>query len=585
MANEVIIELIARTEAAQKQMDELKDQIKDLTESQKKAQKSTNSLVKGFKGIGLAMKAMGIGIILKLFDALGNAMGRNQKAADLLTTATTTINILFDDLIKLLEPLMDGLMGVFTNPVESIKNFGETVKNYLVNGFNQVISAAGHIGTALMRLINFDFGGAAIAAKKAGADMVDAFVGVEEGGIDVIKEGLEVVNEYVTDLPKRIEKASKQAIELIKLNKAAELAEVERQRLQLEFQKREERLRQIRDDEFRSIEDRKKANADLLVLLSEQEEAERKAVELRIAAARAQFEMTGMHEDEVALRQAELELIDLTERIEGQRSEALTNRVALEKESLEIQRSRKLTAEEIANIEAKASIDLERNQLTQLQRQQELETSIHLQRLDRISQERLAMTAAGQEGTQAYQDLINEQNKIDAEYEATSLARTEQMEKLKKDARVSLAQSGLKIIGDIFGQESAAGKAAAVASATIDTYKAFNNALANTPLPPPGPQIAAGLTLAQGFAQVRNILSTQIPNNFGGGGAGGAGGGGAATPSLPNVSILGGNEAMTQATRSISELGKKPTRAFVVSGDVTNNQALDRRIERNASFG
>ena len=585
MANEVIIELIARTEAAEKQMEELKDQIKDLTESQKKAQKSTNSLVKGFKGIGLAMKAMGIGIILKLFDALGSAMERNQKAADLLTTATTTIKILFDDLIGLLEPLMDGLKGVFTDPIESIKNFGESVKNYLVNGFNQVISAAGHIGTALKRLINFDFGGAAIAAKKAGADMVDAFVGVEEGGIDVIKEGLEAVNEYVGELPQRISKAAKEAIELGKLNKAAELAEVERQRLQLDFQKREERLRQIRDDEFRSIEDRKQANADLLALLSEQEEAERKAVDLRIAAARAQYEMTGLHEDMVALRQAELELIDLTERIEGQRSEALTNRVALEKESLELERSRKVTLEEIANIEAQAAVEMETNKLKQLQSQQKLETDIHMQRLDRIGQERLAMAAAGQQGTQAYQDLINEQNKIDAEYEQNSLKRTKQMEALKKDARVSLAQDGLKVIGDLFGQESAAGKAAAVASATIDTYKAFTNALANTPLPPPGPQIAAGLTLASGFAQVRNILSTPVPNGFGGGGGASAGRGGAPTPTLPNVSILGGNEAMTQATRSLAQFGKKPTRAFVVSGEITDNQALDRRIERNASFG
>jgi hypothetical protein len=54
---------------------------------------------------------------------------------------------------------------------------------------------------------------------------------------------------------------------------------------------------------------------------------------------------------------------------------------------------------------------------------------------------------------------------------------------------------------------------------------------------------------------------------------------------MPNVSILGGNEAMTQATRSLAQFGKKPTRAYVVSGEMTDNQALDRRIERNASFG
>jgi len=184
----------------------------------------------------------------------------------------------------------------------------------------------------------------------------------------------------------------------------------------------------------------------------------------------------------------------------------------------------------------------------------------------------------------AHLERIDEQIKEGeiAEQIAKQKQRTEEQ---FAEARVALAQTGLNVIGEIFGRESAAGKAAAIASATIDTYKAFTNALANTPLPPPGPQIAAGLTLASGFAQVRNILSTPVPNGFGGGGGAAAGRGGAPTPTMPNVSILGGNEAMTQATRSLAQFGKKPTRAYVVSGEMTDNQALDRRIERNASFG
>lgn len=67
------------------------------------------------------------------------------------------------------------------------------------------------------------------------------------------------------------------------------------------------------------------------------------------------------------------------------------------------------------------------------------------------------------------------------------------------------------VVADFFGRQTAAGKAFAVAQATMNTYLAFTNALANTPGPPPIPQIAAGLVLASGLIQVAKIVSTEPP--------------------------------------------------------------------------
>ena len=71
-------------------------------------------------------------------------------------------------------------------------------------------------------------------------------------------------------------------------------------------------------------------------------------------------------------------------------------------------------------------------------------------------------------------------------------------------------------------------KALAIASATLNTYKGISNALA-LPAPLPFPQIQAALIGATGFANVANIVSTQVPA-FAGGGIVGA----PNIPALPN---------------------------------------------------
>jgi hypothetical protein len=155
----------------------------------------------------------------------------------------------------------------------------------------------------------------------------------------------------------------------------------------------------------------------------------------------------------------------------------------------------------------------------------------------------------------------------------------------EKDAVLQTTAATFNIIGQMLGENSAAGKAAAVASATINTYQAATNALANTPGPPPIPQIAAGIAIASGIMNVKKILSTKTPGPTGGAAA--AAGGVPSAPSIPAVdptAALGGNiEGETgQNTVTLGEQtgssSANVVRAYVVSDEMTSQQEADKKI-------
>lgn len=85
-------------------------------------------------------------------------------------------------------------------------------------------------------------------------------------------------------------------------------------------------------------------------------------------------------------------------------------------------------------------------------------------------------------------------------------------DKLTQETALNVATSTLNSLSSILGEETAAGKAAAVAAATIDTYKAANSAyasLASVPIVGPGlGAAAAAAAIIAGIANVKKILST-----------------------------------------------------------------------------
>ena len=117
-----------------------------------------------------------------------------------------------------------------------------------------------------------------------------------------------------------------------------------------------------------------------------------------------------------------------------------------------------------------------------------------------------------------------------------------------QEAKLKLANRGAAVLADILGKETKAGKAVAATMATINTYQAVSNALkfGKTPFK----YVDAGITAAQGFMQVKNILSTTGPKTSGGGT-----GAAAATVQPPDFNIIGstGTNQLAEAIGSTTQ--------------------------------
>ena len=132
-------------------------------------------------------------------------------------------------------------------------------------------------------------------------------------------------------------------------------------------------------------------------------------------------------------------------------------------------------------------------------------------------------------------------------------------------------------------------KAADIAGATIDTYKAATAAYSSmASIPVVGPVlggIAASIAVATGIMNVRKIAMQKFEGGGSvSGGSGGGGsiptmGGGGATPQAPNFNVVGNN-----GLNQLAQLQQQPTQAFVVSGEVTSAQSLDRNRIQNATL-
>lgn len=156
----------------------------------------------------------------------------------------------------------------------------------------------------------------------------------------------------------------------------------------------------------------------------------------------------------------------------------------------------------------------------------------------------------------------------------------------KRAAALAVADT-LANVAALIGKETAAGKALAVASATISAISSAQKAYESTVgIPYVGPVLApinAGLALAAGYKNVKDILAVQIPGASGGGGAGGAASSNA--PAAPKFNVVGASPA--SANQVANTLGKDlpPVKAYVVANDVTSAQSLNRNIVSSASLG
>ena len=164
---------------------------------------------------------------------------------------------------------------------------------------------------------------------------------------------------------------------------------------------------------------------------------------------------------------------------------------------------------------------------------------------------------------------------------------------------IDMAMSALSVLNDAI--QAGAGKsekdqrrafkaqkAFNLASAVVNTYLAVTGALTAGGNPiklATGMQfVEAGIAGATGALQIAKIAKTQFEGgasaDTSGGGGGGGGGVTAPTMSAPQFNVVG-----QSGVNQLASLGQQPIQAYVVSGQVTSQQSLDRNRLANATLG
>ena len=580
------IEIEARVDKAEKDLKGVAAGVQSIDKNLKDVKKSSSIAAKGIRGIGTALKAAGIGLVISLLGELKEVFSSNQRVADGFSTVLETVSIVFNEVATAAFTVYDKI----TDTNGSFDAMGKVIKGLFTLALTPLKLAFYGINLAVKKaqLIweeSFFGDNDPETVKRLKSEIAETKTNIVEVGKAAAEAGKSIVNNFseavsevgaigtaiVEELGKiDLADAKATAEANVRAEKASKLATA-RNRIILEQKDREaEKLRQIRDDESATIEDRIKANNDLALVLKEQERLMLKNADAILNAAQAQFNKNGNDENALALLEAKAEKEGILAQITGFQSEQMTNVNSLERERLDLI--------DEGNEKIAEDIKIEDERIAAIQKLTDFQILSTVEKLHRDRDAALAeleLLGATEEDKQKLRD----------HYAKKEL----ELNKLTTDQKLDLASNALGNIAGMLGESSAAGKAAAIAQTTIETYKGAQSAFSSLAgIPIVGPVlggIAAAAAVASGIATVKKIASTKTP-----GGSGGGGGASISAPQRvsasapPSFNVVGASET-NQLAQSIGQEEKQPLKAFVVSNDVTDAQALDRNIVENASIG
>ena len=601
--------------------------IQDIGKSTKGAEGGIKKIGVGIKGIGLAFKAAGIGLIIAAFVSLKEVFTQNQKVADALSTAFETISIVFNEVARVIGDVYDRV----SEATGGFDALGKVMKGLLTIALAPLKAAFYGIklGIQEVQLIweKSFFGDKDQATiknlqkeiKQTQKDIGDVGKGVVQAGKDIGNNFIEAVGEvgsFVTETAKGISDISvKAAFEQAKLNveitNQAKIAAAQQSLLIEKYDRAAEKLRQVRDEERNSIDERIKANNELGVVLEKQQKALLKQADLQIQAARNEYNKSKNIENQVALLEAQANREGVLAQIEGLRSEQLANDLALNREKLELTQSLLESETTLANEQKRFDAERIEDELVRfetLKQVIEQEKAIELERLQ-------TKIDSYKEGTQARLDaqieyntlsqqlsneliaLEDEQRKYVDEQEQIYADKQEERQKELLDTKYKMTYdtiNALMGLNDLFNAKNEKdarrqfkiNKALSLAQASIQTFQAVTGALTAGGNPiklATGAQfIEAGIAAAIGAANIAKIAGTQFE------GGASSGGGSSSAPSIststpesvrPNFNVVG-----SSGVNQLDALKSQPAKAYVVSGEVTSAQALDRNRQRNATL-
>lgn len=330
------------------------------------------------------------------------------------------------------------------------------------------------------------------------------------------------------------------------------------------------------------VELQKKADTEIAALNQQRAEEEAKAAaeyEKKVAEVRSEVQLNAIKDEDVrSIEAIKLKYQKQFDEITAQETESGGKQTELRKALLERQ------AQEIADADLKIRQEIAQRDLEFNQKQIDNE-------LLTFNQRRSYVEESLNDLNRYYSEGILKEEEFNKQRESLTNIRIALNQK-EKEAQLNNLNSYGQVIGQVaqlLGKNTAAGKAAAIAEATINTYLSASKAYQAMSAIPPAPLfgvLAAGVATAAGIKNVREIAKVQVPGGGGGGTPSISAPIGGISTSAPIRPTLPLTQTITQLqSGSINQLQNASIRAYVVESDITSGQERIRRLNRAARLG
>lgn len=169
----------------------------------KGAIKGAKTFVLGLKTMKGAMVATGVGALVVAVGSLVAYFTSTKKGAELLEIASASLGVVMGKLTDTLSSLGGIMVGIFTDPVQSIKDFGKFLKEFVMDRVQNLMDGLGFLGSAVSKLFKRDFAGAMADAKK-GVENLAMANPLIAGTVLVVGELVDATKELVDETTKAV---------------------------------------------------------------------------------------------------------------------------------------------------------------------------------------------------------------------------------------------------------------------------------------------------------------------------------------------------------------------------------------------
>ena len=552
----------------------------------------------GAKALKIAFASTGIGLLVVAIVSLIDYFKDTEEGSRYLQVAFESVGVIVNMLIDGIANLGGKLIEAFTNPVETIKNFANTLKDFVIDRVKQIINGIGLLGTAIMKVFEGDFSGAADAAGEALNElfMVDEIAGAVEAAGEIIVDTFNQVADSVVGAVTAVnnlviaQRALRDLQQELVVNNAQLTKELEVN------QKVAEDTTLAYDERAAALEKVNEANIALAKNAADLAAAEESALRQELALADS---YEAREELETSLAEAVATRIETETALEVKKQEAAKLSRELEQEELDRQRSIADTLEQLRNETIQDEEEAARKglELAEQQTLQELENLRATEEEKEAVREQFRILREQQDAEFAAKrkEIKDKEDQEDKDRLQADLDLEKEVQ-LKKLELTAAAFGALGALAQAFASEDEARaeknfkiqKALSLAQATVAGTEAVLNAYNTaqkspiTTLFPAYPIVQAGLAGAFAAAQIATIARSKFKGGNPSPSADGAGGGAPAYD--PTAAINQRNDQLTglqDPGASVTPGGtdQQPIRAYVIATEVTSAQEANAQID------